>query len=108
MDNSEEEDRRDLERKNIALNVLCSAGHEEGPGLLKDVSHHGAMVESTSVRPSVGDSVMILLRASPDDAPDVLHTSVVRHTDEGFAVKFRVPYSVVRNLIEKHRPTAGA
>ncbi len=52
MDNSEEEDRRDLERKNIALNVLCSAGHEEGPGLVKDVSRHGAMVDSTRVRPS--------------------------------------------------------
>ncbi len=51
---------------------------------------------------------MILLRASPDDAPDVFHTSVVRHTDEGLAVKFRVPYLVVRNLIEKHRPTAAA
>ena len=93
---------------NVALTVVCSAGRQEGPAIFKDVSPQGALVESAVVRPAIGDSVTILFQASPDDPPDVLRTNVVRHTPDGFAVQFRVPYSVVCEVITNYQTAVDA
>ena len=82
-------ERRASQRTTIGLDVLCTAGREEGPAILRDLSPSGALLEPASVRPAVGDSVTIWLRAELDEEPDSLLTDVIRLSPDGFAVEFR-------------------
>ncbi len=100
-DGKKAETRAELRTK-LGLDVLCSAGREDGPAILKDISTLGALLEPASIRPAVGASVTIWLQAEPDEEPYALVTEVVRHTPGGFAVEFRVPYSVVYRFIAKY------
>ena len=102
MGDGQKAERRAQARTKIGLDVLCSAGREEGPVILKELSTWGALLEPATIRPAVGDSVTIWLQAEPDEKPHALHSDVVRHTPEGFAVKFRLPYSVIYRFIRKH------
>ncbi len=89
-------------RTKLGLDVLCSSGRVDGPAILKELSASGALLEPSTLRPAVGDSVTIWLQAEPDEEPLSLSTEVVRHTPGGFAVEFRVPYSVVYRFIAKY------
>ncbi len=102
MEDAQREERGGEPRAKIGLEVLCSAGREDGFAILKDLSVSGALLETATFRPAVGDSVTIWLQAEPDEEPDSVRTEVVRHTLRGFAVVFRVPYSVIRHIIAKY------
>ena len=104
----DEAERRTHPRTKIGLEVLCSAGREEGTAILKDLSVSGALLETASIRLAVGDSVTIWFQADPKDEPCSFHTSVVRHTPDGFAVEFVAPYSVVHDIIAKYREAVDA
>ncbi len=102
MEDAQKEERRAQPRTKIGLDVLCSSGREEGTAILKHLSVSAALLESATIGPAVGDSVTIWLQAEPDEEPDSVRTEVVRHTLRGFAVVFRVPYSVIRHIIAKY------
>ena len=102
MEDAQKEERCAQPRTKIGLEVLCSSGREEGPAILKDLSASGALLESATIRPAVGDSVTIWLQAEPDEEPDSLRTAVVRHTPDGFAVEFSVPFSVLDHIVAKY------
>ena len=102
MGDGQKTERRTHSRTKIGLDVLCSAGRNEGPAILKELSASGALLEPATIRPAVGDPVTIWLQVEPDEEPHALHTGVVRHTPGGFAVEFRVPYSVVYRFIAKY------
>ena len=106
MGADEQAERRAHQRTSIGLDVLCTAGREEGPAILRDLSPFGALLEPASVRPAIGEPVTIWLRAELDDEPDSLLSDVVRLSPDGFAVEFRAPYSVVHHILAKyHRAT---
>ena len=106
MEPGQKAERRACARTEIGLDVVCSSGREEGSAILKDLSRSGALLEATTIRTAVGDSVTIWLRTEPDAEPDSLHAEVVRHTSDGFAVEFQAPYSVVDQIVEKYRGDA--
>ena len=102
MEDAQKEERRAQPRTKIGLDVLCSSGREEGTAILKHLTVSAALLEPATIRPTVGDSVTIRLQAESDEEPDLLRTTVVRQTPNGFAVEFSVPFSVIHHIIAKY------
>ncbi len=101
MEDAQTAERRAQPRTKIGLDVLCSSGREEGTAILKHLSVSAALLEPATIRPAVGDSVTIRLKAESAE-PDLLRTTVVRQTPSGFAVEFSVPFSVIHHIIAKY------
>ena len=72
-------------RFHARFDAFCSAGREEGSGILADISRSGARLEETSLQPEVGSKVRLYLFVRPVN-PVELVGEVVRHTDSGFAI----------------------
>ncbi len=89
-----------------ALNAHYSSGPEEGIGVLSNVSYSGALIEDSSVQPSVGSKVRIYVFAEPVDpiapaSPCELVGRVVRHSSSGFAIEYDEPDPEVRRLVDE-------
>jgi hypothetical protein len=99
------EKRRDA-RYHTALNAHYSSGPEEGIGVLSNISNSGALIEDSSVVPTVGSKVRIYVFAEPVDpiapaSPYELVGRVVRHSSSGFAIEYEESDPELRQLIEK-------
>ena len=98
------EKRRDP-RVSVALNAHYSAGPEEGIGVLSNISYSGALIEDSSVRPTVGSRVRVYVFVEPRDpiapaSPYELIGRVVRHSPSGFAIEYEDPDPEVRELVD--------
>ena len=98
------EKRRDT-RFSVALNAHYSAGPEEGIGVLSNISYSGALIEDSSVQPTVGAKVRIYVFVEPADpiapaSPYELVGRVVRHSSSGFAIEYEDPDPEVRELVD--------
>ncbi len=81
-------ERRRAPRKQVHYLVLCRSGIKQGSARLVNMSHTGALLESTSIYPAQGMLVKIRLDSPDLDAPTELKGTVVRHTGTGFAIQF--------------------
>lgn len=97
-ENPKRENRQE-QRTDIGIEVLCSAGREEGTGTLANLSPSGALLEATTLRLTVGDSVTILFPSTSNEDSQVLPTEVIRLTASGFGVKFKVYVPAINRLI---------
>lgn len=102
MDEPKDGERRTEARKTAALEVVCSAGRADGSAKLFDVSPIGARLESSEIKPAVGDPVTILFQSASDAESEVLSAIVVRHTPTGFAVEFRTVSPAVLRIVEQY------
>ena len=98
-------ERRRGDRFNTALNAHYSSGPEEGIGVLANVSYSGALIEDSSVRPSVGSRVRVYVFVEPADpiapaSPYELVGRVVRHSSSGFAIEYEDADPEVRQLVD--------
>ena len=85
-------DRR-ADRFPIPLKVYCSFERVEGAVTLVNISYTGALLGDTETRPEVGTRIDIYVCLEPSGAlqsapPTALIGVVVRHSSDGFAVKF--------------------
>ena len=85
--------RRRHDRTPMPLEVHFSYGRVEGVGELADISYSGALIEDTVMRPEIGTPIKLYLYLQPPSAftaatPYELPGMVVRHSSDGFAVKF--------------------
>lgn len=88
------------ERRPASNEVAFSVGREEGIGRLNDISISGALLEHTTSKPA--PEAVIQLHVLRDDAPPVdLPAEVVRHTANGFAVRFPEFTAVLAELLEE-------
>jgi len=76
------------------LKVYCSFERVEGTARLVNISYSGALLEHTAMRPGIGTSINIYVFLKPPRgagavAPSELSGMVVRHSSDGFAVKFK-------------------
>ena len=99
------EKRRDA-RFLTALNAHYSSGPEEGIGVLTNISNSGALIEDSSVQPTVGSRVRIYVFTEPADpiapaSPYELVGRVVRHSNSGFAIEYEESDPDVCRLVEK-------
>jgi hypothetical protein len=99
------EKRRDV-RFLTELNAHYSAGPEDGIGVLSNISYSGALIEDSSVRPTVGAKVRIYVFVEPSDpispaSPYELIGRVVRHSNSGFAIEYEDPEPEVRELVDQ-------
>ena len=99
------EKRRDA-RYLTALNAHYSSGPEEGIGVLANISNSGALIEDSSVQPTVGNRVRIYVFTEPVDpiapaSPYELVGRVVRHSSSGFAIQYDDSDPEGRLLVEK-------
>ncbi len=78
-------DKREYPRIPTMFELLCSVGQDGGTGILADISHSGALVAQTSVRPELGKSVRLHVFLNPACPFEVIG-EVVRHTNDGFAI----------------------
>ena len=79
--------RRRSARIKTAFETLYCSERREGAGVLVDISYRGALLEDASIRPEIGAHVRLYVFIRPVD-PFELVGSVVRCTDDGFAVEF--------------------
>ena len=89
-----------------ALNAHYSAGPEDGIGVLANISYSGALIEDSSVQPTVGSKVRIYVFTEPIDpiapaSPYELVGRVVRHSSSGFAIEYEETDPEVRKLIDE-------
>ena len=99
-------ERRRGERVSTALNAHYSSGPEDGIGVLANVSYSGALIEDSSVRPTVGSKVRIYVFTEPVDpiapaSPYELVGRVVRHSSSGFAIEYEDADSEARQLVDE-------
>ena len=85
--------KRRHDRTPMPLEVHFSYGRVEGVGELADISYSGALIEDTAVRPTIGTPIVLYVylkppRAFEAEVPSELPGMVVRHSSDGFAVKF--------------------
>jgi len=99
------EKRRDP-RFSVALNAHYSTGPEEGIGVLSNISYSGALIEGSSVQPTVGTKVRVYVFVESSDpiapaSPYELVGRVVRHSISGFAIEYEDPDPEVRDLVDE-------
>jgi hypothetical protein len=98
-------EKRSGERFATALNAHYSAGPEDGIGVLSNISYSGALIEGSSLKPTVGTKVRIYVFAESEDpiapaSPCELVGRVVRHSSAGFAIEYEETDPEVSHLIE--------
>ena len=106
---SYQEKRRDA-RFPVALNAHYSAGPEEGIGVLSNISYSGALIEDSSVQPTVGAKVRIYVFVESADpiapaSPYELVGRVIRHSSSGFAIEYEESDSEVHQLVDEAATT---
>jgi len=99
-------ERRRGNRVSTALNAHYSSGPEDGIGVLANVSYSGALIEGSSVQPTVGSRVRIYVFTEPVDplapaSPYELVGRVVRHSSSGFAIEYEEEESEARQLVDE-------
>ena len=103
---SENIEKRRAPRFLTALNAHYSSSSEDGIGVLSNISFSGALIEGSSVQPTVGSRVRIYVFTEPVDplapaSPYELVGRVVRHSSSGFAIEYEDSDPEVRRLVEK-------
>ena len=93
-------------RFTTALNAHYSSDPGEGIGVLANISYSGALIEDSSVRPSVGSKVRVYVFVEPVDpiapaSPYQLVGRVVRHSSSGFAIEYEYTSPEVRQLVDE-------
>ncbi len=99
-------EKRRSDRFLTALNAHYSSGPEDGIGVLSNISYSGALIEGSSVQPTVGSRVRIYVFTEPVDpiapaSPYELVGRVVRHSPSGFAIEYDDADPEVSLLVEK-------
>jgi len=99
-------EKRRHERFVTALNAHYSAGSEDGIGVLSNISNSGALIEGSSLRPTVGTVVRIYVFTESEDpiapaSPCELVGRVIRHSASGFAIEYDETDPEVSQLIQK-------
>jgi len=77
----------------VPFQVYCSFELVEGFASLVNISYTGALLEDTAMRPKIGTRVNLYMHLKPPSAseaskPAELAGIVIRHSSDGFAVKF--------------------
>ena len=98
--------RRRHVRFTTALNAHCSSDPGEGIGVLANISYCGALIEDSSIKPSVGSTVRVYVFVEPVDpiapaSPFELVGRVVRHSSSGFAIEYEDDDPEVHRLVDK-------
>ncbi len=94
-----QENRRGDGRVRTQFETLYSAGRTEGAGVLADISYSGALIAEASLRPEVGDKLRLYVFVQPV-SPFELIGSVVRVTEDGFAIEYELSDPDVRRLVD--------
>jgi len=88
------------------FDALCSAGREEGAGVLADISYSGARLEDTTLRPKLGTEVRLYVFVQPV-SPFELVGEVVRSDASGFAIAYKVESPEVQRLVDDVAAVVG-
>lgn len=91
-------DQRRSPRFRTKFDALISA-HEEGAGVLTELSYAGARLDDTSIVPPVGTKVTLYVFVQPV-APFELRGQVSRHTENGFAMIYELFDPDLRRLVD--------
>ena len=95
----DEWNRRREGRVRTKFEALYSAGRLEGTGVLQDISYSGAHFEEASLLPSIGLEIRVYVFIQPV-SPLELVGWVVRHTDNGFAIEYKVTDPEAQRLVD--------
>lgn len=99
--------RRNQGRIPTRFESLYSDGRKEGVGVLRDISHSGALFEQTTLRPQIGKTVRAYVFVQPV-SPVELVGQVVRLTDDGFAIQYEISDPEVVRLVDDAAAVVGA
>ena len=91
--------RRRAGRIQTRFESLYSAGRFEGTGILADVSYTGALIESASLKPEIGKPMRVYVFVQPV-SPFELVGTVVRHTENGFAIEYPTLSEEARRFVD--------
>lgn len=92
------EKRRALRFK-TRFDSLYSTGAAEGAATLVDLSYGGARLEDASILPELGTNVRLYVFVQPV-LPFELEGRVVRLTDDGFAIEYKISDPEVQRLVD--------
>ena len=96
---ADESNRRRDGRVRTRFESLYSAGESEGTGVLVDISYSGAMIVGASRVPDIGKQLRIYVFVQPVSPFELIGT-VVRHTDDGFAIEYEATSDEVRGFVD--------
>ena len=93
------DERRTEGRVQTRFESLYSSGRSEGTGTLADISHSGALLVGASSKPEIGKALRIYVFVQPVSPFELIGT-VVRHTEDGFAIEYPTLTDEVRRLVD--------
>ena len=100
MTNSEDQDPKRREgRVRTRFEALYSSGGFEGAGVLEDISYSGAHFEDATLRPPMDMEIRVFVFIQPV-SPLELTGRVVRHTEKGFAIAYKVLDPEIQRLVD--------
>jgi hypothetical protein len=88
-------------RAEVEIIVLCGSGTDRGSGTLASLSLSGALLEKTSIRPLLGETVEIRFRLPSEEQLLALAGTLVRYSASGFAIQFATSPEIVRQILER-------
>ena len=100
-------DKRKDPRFKTRFDSLYSLGHEEGSGVLADISYSGARLDDSSQKPEAGTKVRLYVFVQPVQ-PFELVGHVVRHAEDGFAIEVDVCDAEIQHLVDDVRAIVTA
>jgi len=92
-------EKRSSLRFKTRFDSLYSTGAAEGAATLVDLSYSGARLDEVSILPELGTDVRLYVFVQPV-LPFELEGKVVRHTENGFAIEYKVLDPEVRRLVD--------
>lgn len=93
------ENRRGDGRVQTRFESLYSAGKNEGAGTLSNISYSGAHLEGVSIQPELEKPLRLFVFIQPV-SPFELVGTVVRHTDDGFAIEFSELSDEIKRFVD--------
>ncbi len=91
--------KKSCQRRNSRVRTQYETLSISGTGILQDISYSGAQLGEISKLPEIGSEITLYVFLQPIN-PIELAGTVVRHTENGFAIAYKDVNPEVRRLVD--------
>ncbi len=91
--------KKSCQRRNSRVRTQFETLSSSGTGILQDISYSGAQIGEISKPPEIGSDITLYVFLQPINPIELVGT-VVRHTENGFAIEYKDVNPEVRRLVD--------
>ena len=91
--------KKTCQRRDSRVRTQFETLSSSGTGVLQDISYSGAQIGEISKPPEIGSDITLYVFLQPINPIELVGT-VVRHTENGFAIEYKDVNPEVRRLVD--------